>query len=121
MGYGLSHTEEPPDELRRPIPFRPYATHAFCMCVAWADLKVADEERLFVSALMQKLDLSDAEAAEGYPGWMTHPPAPEDVDPMEIPKEHKAIFLTAVREMVKADGEIAKHEADTYVLLEQLL
>ena len=40
---------------------------------------------------------------------------------MEIPTEHKEIFLTAVREMVKADGEIAKHEADTYVLLEQLL
>lgn len=92
----------------------------FVCAFAWADLKVADEERLFVSGLMQKMDLTDAEAAE-VSAWMTHPPAPEDVDPMEIPTEHKEIFLTAVREMVKADGEIAKHEADTYVLLEQLL
>ena len=92
----------------------------FVCAFAWADLKVADEERLFVSGLMQKLDLSDNEAAE-VAGWMTHPPAPEDVDPMEIPLEHKELFLAAVREMVRADGEIAKHEADTYVLLEQLL
>ena len=92
----------------------------FVCAFAWADLKVADEERLFVSGLMQKMDLTDTESAE-VASWMTHPPAPEDVDPMEIPTQHKEIFLSAVREMGKADGEIAKHEADTYVLLEQLL
>ena len=92
----------------------------FVCSFAWADLKVADEERLFVSGMMQMLDLDD-EQAKLVAGWMTHPPAPEDVDPMEIPHEHRQLFLAAVREMVKADGEIAKHEADTYVLLEQLL
>lgn len=92
----------------------------FVCAFAWADLKVADEERLFVSGLMQKMDLNDDESKK-VAAWMTHPPAPEEVDPMDIPTEHREIFLTAVREMVKADGEIAKHEADTYVLLEQLL
>jgi uncharacterized tellurite resistance protein B-like protein len=92
----------------------------FVCSFAWADLKVREEERLFVAGLMQKLDLSDDDA-QLVSGWMIHPPAPEEVDPMEIPTQHREIFLAAVREMVKADGEIAKHEADTYLLLEQLL
>ena len=92
----------------------------FVCAFAWADLEVAEEERLFVSGLMQKMDLNDVEAAD-VASWMAHPPAPEEVDPMEIPTEHKEVFLSAIREMVKADGEIAKHEADSYVLIEQLL
>ena len=92
----------------------------FVCSFAWADLDIAEEERLFVAGLIQKLDLDDSDA-ELVASWMSRPPAPEDVDPMDIPREHKDLFLTAVREMVKADGNIAQTEADSYSILEQLL
>ena len=88
----------------------------FVCSFAWADLHVHDEERKFV----KKLKLSAAEAKE-VDEWLKVPPRPEEVDPGQVPLEHREIFLTAAREVFTADGEVHPNERVMFSLLDQLL
>ncbi len=92
----------------------------FVCSYAWADLHVAREERDFVARLVERLGLDEAERAQ-VAEWLRVPPPPEEVDPNEVPRQHRALFLIAVREMIEADGEIAEEEEENLRLLEELL
>jgi uncharacterized tellurite resistance protein B-like protein len=91
----------------------------FVCSFAWADLEVQDEERTFVAKMVKHLELdADAKLIEG---WLRHPPRPEEVDPTDVPREHRELFLDAVRRLVAADDRIDPKEAETLALFEQLL
>ena len=92
----------------------------FICSFAWADLEIQDAERNFVSKLVQQLELDDEEAAL-VEGWLTLPPRAEELDPMEIPHEHRELFLETARAMIVADGKIDPEEAENFELLEQLV
>jgi uncharacterized tellurite resistance protein B-like protein len=91
----------------------------FVCSFAWADLEVQDEERAFVTRMITYLELdADRKLIEG---WLRHPPRPEEVDPTDVPREHRELFLDAVRRLVAADERIDPKEAETLALFEQLL
>jgi uncharacterized tellurite resistance protein B-like protein len=92
----------------------------FVCSFAWADLEIRDAERDFVHDLIRRLELNEDEA-EQVEEWLTLPPHPEDVDPMEIPVQHRKIFLDTVLALVAADGELAEAETESFNLLSQLV
>ena len=61
------------------------------------------------------------EESEQVEEWLKAPPRPEDIDPTEIPHEHRQIFLTEAMKMISADGKVEPHEMETLALFEQLL
>ena len=92
----------------------------FVCSFAWADLEIRDEERDYVYRLIRRLDFSDEEANQ-VENWLGHPPSPDDVDPGDVPLQHREIFLEHMLEVAKADGELAEEERETYELLSQLI
>ncbi len=92
----------------------------FACAFAWADLEIADTERAFVKDLARKLGSDDEELSE-VEDWLTMPPAAEDVDPTDIPHEHRQIFLNAALQMISADGRVDTEEVEILSLFEQLL
>ena len=92
----------------------------FVCSFAWADLQIAQSERTMVAKLMRKLRL-DADEKAQVEEWLELPPPADELDPAQIPDEHRALFLTTAREMIEADGEIADEELENFELLEQLL
>lgn len=91
----------------------------FVCAFAWADLEIADQERSLVQKMIKRLGLGrdDAQIKE----WLELPPKPEELDPNEVPLEHRALFLQAVREVIGADGIATEEERENLSLLEQLL
>jgi uncharacterized tellurite resistance protein B-like protein len=92
----------------------------FVCSFAWADLEVAEEERAFVGKLIAKLGLTDEESAQ-VEEWLEVPPPPEEVDPTQIPRAHRQLFIDAARAMVVVDGRIDPEEAENLALLEMLV
>lgn len=92
----------------------------FVCAFAWADLEVADQERSFVQKMIKQLHLS-AEDANQVKAWLELPPRTEELDPNEIPREHRKIFLEVARELIAADGTVSEDERENLSLLEQLL
>jgi len=92
----------------------------FVCSFVWADMKVRDEEKSFVAKLMKKLDLNNADKAQ-VAKWLEVPPRAEEVDPAQVPHEHRKLFLDTARGLIAADGEIAEEERENLELLEQLL
>ena len=90
----------------------------FVCSFAWADLEVNDAERAYVTNLIDQLDLS-ADEQQLVQGWLNSPPG--DVDPFEIPVEHREIFLKTMLELIASDGELDPAETETYNLLSQLV
>ena len=48
-------------------------------------------------------------------------PRAEEVDPTRIPAAHRQMFLDTIRDVITADGEVAKDEWENLTLFEQLL
>ena len=92
----------------------------FVCSFAWADLEIAEAERTMVRKLVRRLKL-DADERALVEEWLEVPPRAEELDPAQIPDEHRALFLTTAREMIEVDGEIAEEEVENFELLEQLL
>lgn len=92
----------------------------FVCSFAWADLEIRPEERDFVAGLIQRLSLS-ADEAQQVEGWLKLPPRPESVDPLEIPSEHRRLFIQEIRGVIESDGDVAEEESDNFEILRQLL
>lgn len=92
----------------------------FVCTFAWADLEVQDAEMSFVRKMVKQLGFDEDEKSE-VEGWLKRPPSPEEVDPNDIPVEHRQIFLNACLQLVGADGVVAEAEMETLSLLEKLL
>ena len=56
----------------------------FVVSFAWADLRIADQERSFVRRMMGRLKL-DKDEAKQVEAWLVLPPRPEEVDPNDVP------------------------------------
>ncbi|MBK8978445.1 MAG: TerB family tellurite resistance protein [Planctomycetes bacterium] len=91
----------------------------FVCSFAWTDLKVTPAERDVVRRMIERHGFNAADRAR-IEAWLEVPPPPEEVDPVEIPREHRQLFLAAAREMVAADG-VVESEADTLAVFEELV
>src|SRR5512143_286360 len=91
----------------------------FVASVAWADLTITAGELAYIHRLVSRLQLSADEARE-VEQWLKAPPPPEDVDPTTIPRDHRQVFLGAVRELVESDGGASPEEKESVALLEAL-
>jgi uncharacterized membrane protein YebE (DUF533 family) len=92
----------------------------FVCSFAWADLEVTSEEREFIVQLVDRLELDDEERKE-VAQWLEVPPRADDLDPADIPREHRRLFLDAARAMILSDGDVDDVEAENLVILDQLL
>jgi len=92
----------------------------FVCSFVWADLEVKESERKFVTRMAKKLHLDASESAL-VQAWLEVPPRAEDVDPTTIPREHRQMFLDTIRDVITADGEVARDEWENLALFEQLL
>ena len=92
----------------------------FVCSFAWADLQITSEEREFIIHLVDRLELDEDERGE-VAGWLEVPPTPDELDPADIPREHRQLFLDAARAMILSDGEVDDVEAENLVILDQLL
>lgn len=92
----------------------------FVCSFAWADLEVQEAEQNLVLKLLGELGLDADERAEAE-RWLAVPPYPEDVDPMDIPVEHRQIFLNTVLQVIGADGVVDPKEMETLSIFEKLL
>lgn len=92
----------------------------FVCSFAWADLEVQDAERSLVTKMLDQLGLDDEEK-EMAEQWLKLPPEPEDVDPTDIPPEHRQIFLNTILQLVGADGVVDPNEMETLAIFEKLL
>ena len=91
----------------------------FVCSFAWADLEIRDEEREFVADMVVRLGL-DGEEARQVRGWLETPPRADEVDPNQVPPEHREIFVAAAREVLERDGEVNEEEAMTLELFRRL-
>ena len=92
----------------------------FVCSFAWADLEIADAERDFIVKMVVRLGL-DEEEQEQVAQWLEVPPRADDLDPGDIPKEHRQLFLDAAKAMIMSDGNIEDVEAENLIILDQLL
>jgi len=92
----------------------------FVCSFAWADLEIADAEREFIVKLVVRLGL-DAEEQEQVANWLEVPPRADDLDPADIPTEHRQLFLDAAKAMIMSDGTVEDVEAENLIILDQLL
>ncbi|MFW5924536.1 MAG: TerB family tellurite resistance protein [Myxococcota bacterium] len=92
----------------------------FVCSFAWADLEIQDAEREFVKKLVRSLELDEEETAL-VEQWLEVPPPAEELDPAQVPRGHREMFLRAARAMVASDGQIDENEAENLELLEALL
>ena len=92
----------------------------FVCSFAWADLRIRPQEREFMTRLVRRLDLPKDERV-AVDTMLSSPPAAEDIDPIDVPLEHRRLFLETVKQMVLADGEIDPAEAEQLDLFEELL
>ena len=92
----------------------------FVCSFAWADLEIADAEREFIVKMVVRLKLDDEEQ-EQVAKWLELPPRADDLDPADIPKEHRQLFLDAAKAMIMSDGNVEDVEAENLIILDQLL
>ena len=92
----------------------------FVCSFAWADLEIADAERDFIVKMVVRLGLDDEEQ-EQVAKWLELPPRADDLDPADIPKEHRQLFLDAAKAMIMSDGNVEDVEAENLIILDHLL
>ena len=92
----------------------------FVCSFAWADLEIADAEREFIVKMVVRLKLDDEEQ-EQVAQWLEVPPPADDLDPADVPKEHRQLFLAAAKAMILSDGSVEDVEAENLIILDQLL
>jgi len=83
----------------------------FVCAQAWTDLEIHEGERRFVERLMQLMTLDEQERSQ-VANWLHVAPAPGDLDPAQIPAEHRQTFVNAVRAIMYADGEVDDEERE---------
>jgi uncharacterized membrane protein YebE (DUF533 family) len=91
----------------------------FICSFAWADLEIQEEEREFIKRVIRTLDL-DPDEREMVDEWLEVPPRPEEVDPTDTPREHRALFRDLARAVVVADGRVDDEEGINLALLDAL-
>jgi hypothetical protein len=63
----------------------------------------------------------DASERRQMRAWLERSPAPESVDPQQVPAAHRALFIHAVESLVAADGDVAPVERERLIELAKRL
>jgi len=92
----------------------------FVCAYAWTDLKIHEGERRFVERLVQRMELGPEDRAE-VERWLHVAPPPNEVDPSNVPLEHRRTFIEAARAVFYADGEVDDEEREQLERLKQAL
>ena len=92
----------------------------FVCAFAWTDLEIKDGERKFVARLMHRMQLSPEDRAE-VDGYLHVAPSPESTNPRLIPREHRRVFIDAVRALIYADGDVDIEERERFGKLQAAL
>ena len=92
----------------------------FVCSFAWADLEIQPEEREFIVKMVARLELNEDETAQ-VAQWLQVPPRADDLDPEDIPREHRQLFLDAAKAMIMSDGSVEDVEAENLIILDALL
>ena len=92
----------------------------FVCSFAWANLEVTTQERDFIVKMVERLGLDEDERTQ-VSKWLEVPPRADDLDPADIPRKHRQLFLDAARAMILSDGDVDDVEAENLVILDQLL
>ena len=61
---------------------------------AWTDLKVQQKERDLVMRIAGRFGLSAAQIRQ-VEAWLAKPPRADEIDPADVPKAHRQMFLDA--------------------------
>jgi hypothetical protein len=109
----------PTQDLARLSPAQRRKLLQFVTSFAWTDLEITAGEIAYVHRLVARLHLTPDEARD-VEAWLRTPPPAEDVDPTEIPRAHREIFLGAVKEVLLADGSATEEEMESLALFEAL-
>lgn len=92
----------------------------FVCSFAWTDLKVTQAERDLIMRICGLMGLTDDEVAQ-VAKWLQVPPAADEIDPTNVPAEHRELFLSAAEMTAKADGQVAPAERESLALFRELL
>lgn len=92
----------------------------FVCSFVWTDLKVTQAERDLVMRICGRLALHDREVAQ-VKQWLAVPPPPESVDPTQVPKAHRQMFLRAAELAAQADGHVAPAESEALATFRELI
>jgi uncharacterized tellurite resistance protein B-like protein len=88
-------------------------------CIAaWSDAEIQDAERRTVLTLCSELALSPGECAQAT-AWLDGPPP--FLDPQEIPRPHRQLFVDTLERVVQSDGRLSEDERDTLRVIRELL
>jgi len=85
---------------------------------AWSDLNVAPQERSVVLAFAKLLAVGPEEVKQ-VESWLKGPP--DELDPNDLPREHRREFIHALEEVIVADGVIAPEECETLQLIREFM
>ena len=92
----------------------------FVCAFAWTDLQVQSGERKFVERLMDRMQLSTDDRRE-VEGYLHVAPTPESTNPKLVPREHRRIFIDALRALIYADGSVDDEERERFDRLQAAL
>ncbi len=92
----------------------------FVCAFAWTDLEIHERERRFVERLMQRFALGAAERSQ-VEQWLNVAPAPSELDPDLVPREHRRAFIEAVRAVIYVDGRVDEEEREQFERLRSAL
>ena len=92
----------------------------FVCSFAWTDLEVSQSERDLVMRMCGSLRLTDGETAQ-VEQWLELPPRAEELDPTTVPPDHRQMILTAIEQMVAADGKVVPAESESLQLFRDLV
>jgi bacterioferritin len=93
----------------------------FACAFAWADLSVHPAERAEILALMERLHIDQPAERQAVIRWLKSPPDADELDPLEIPHEHRELFVRECEEIIRADGVIKPEEIDAIQTLRKVL
>jgi uncharacterized tellurite resistance protein B-like protein len=92
----------------------------FVCAFAWTDLEIHQAERQFVERLIARMELSAEDRAEAL-SYLHVAPSPEATNPKLVPKEHRRVFIEAVRALIYADGDVDDEERERFEKLKVVL
>lgn len=93
----------------------------FACAMAWADLTIQPEEREYILSLMEALKIERPEDREEVHRWLKGPPPPEAVDPLQIPRSAREVFLEECAQVMHADRVVREEESEALELLRRIL
>ena len=92
----------------------------FVCAAVWADLEVSEPERLYILGLSLRLGLPDDELLQ-VREWLEKPPTADELDPAQVPPEHRKLLLEAVTAAISVDGVVDPRERESLRLLQELI